>query len=153
MKMNLHRLLTIFGMLTLVMFAGVAHAKTKKPSKHHDAHALTKDKLKTDGKHEIDKNGKHSIAAEVKGGKIKSFHVTHSTKGEIAVKKVKSKTKVAMIDVTDAPDAPGAADTIYAYDGYCYIDSDDDNTENCYWYPVEIVIDDFTGAVEYIAPV
>ena len=57
MKRNLQRLLTIVAALGLVMFAGVAYAKTKKPSKHHDAHSMTKDKLKKDGTHEIHKNG------------------------------------------------------------------------------------------------
>lgn len=147
MKKNLQRLLTIIAALGLVMFAGVAYAKTKKASKHHDAHSMTKDKLKKDGTHEIHKNGKHTASAEVQGGKIKSFHVKHATKGEVAVKKVKSKNKVAMLDT----DAPVAADTIYSYYGYCYFD--DDDFENCYWYPVEIVIDDFTGAIEYIAPI
>jgi len=52
MKRNLQRLLTIVAALGLVMFVGVAYAKTKKPSKHHDAHTLTKAKLKTDGVHE-----------------------------------------------------------------------------------------------------
>jgi hypothetical protein len=147
MKKNLNRLLTIIAIVAL--FAGVAYAKGKKPSKHHDAHAMTKEHLKKDGTHEIHKNGKHTASAEVKGGKIKSFHVKHETKGEVAVKKVKSKNKVAMLD--DA-NAPIAAETVtYAYDGYCYVD--DDDVENCYWYPVEIVTDDFTGAVEYVEPI
>jgi hypothetical protein len=141
-------LLTIVAVLGLVMFVGVAYAKGKKPSKHHDAHAMTKEHLKKDGVHEIHKNGKHTASAEVQGGKIKSFHVKHETKGEVAVKKVKSKNKVAMLD----DNGPIAADTvIYAYDGYCFIDEFD--VENCYWYPVEVVIDDFTGAVEYVAPI
>ncbi|HEY0194932.1 MAG TPA: hypothetical protein VGC42_27655 [Kofleriaceae bacterium] len=144
----MQRLLTIIVALGLVMCVGVAYGKGKKPSRHHDAHAMTKDKLKTDGTHEVHRNGKHTASAEVQGGKIKSFHVKHATKGEVAVKKVKSKTKVAMLDMVDAPIA---ADTLYAYDGYCYID--DDDVENCYWYPVEVVIDDFSGAVEYVAPV
>jgi hypothetical protein len=151
LKKNLHRLLTAVAALGLVMFVGVAYAKAK-PSKHHDAHSMTKDKLKKDGTHEIHKNGKHTVSAEVQGGKIKSFHVKHATKGEVAVKKVKSKNKMAMLD-SDAlgTDAPVKADTLYSYDGYCYID--DDDVENCYWYPVEVVIDDFTGAVEYVAPI
>jgi hypothetical protein len=147
MKKNLQRLLTIIAALGLVMFADIAYAKTKKASKHHDAHAMTKDKLKKDGTHEIHKNGKHTVSAEVQGGKIKSFHVKHATKGEVAVKKVKSKNKVAMLDT----DAPLEADTLYTYYGYCYVD--DEDVENCYWYPVEVVIDDFTGAVEYVAPI
>ena len=146
MKKNLVRLISIVSVLALVMFAGVAVAKGKK-SKHHDAHSMTKEHLKKDGPHEIHKNGKHTATAEVAGGKIKSFKVKHATKGDVAVKKVKSKTKVSMIDQSDAPIA---VDTIYSYYGYCYVD--DDDVENCYWYPVEIVVDDFTGAVEYVAP-
>jgi hypothetical protein len=147
MKRNVQRLFEIIVVIGLVVFAGVAYAKGK-PHKHHDAHSMTKDKLKKDGTHQIHKNGKHTASAEVKGGKIASFHVKHDTKGEVAVKKVKSKTKVALVD---AVDAPITADTIYAYDGYCYVD--DEEVQNCYWYPVEVVTDDFTGAVEYVAPI
>jgi len=146
MRRNLHRLFTLFIALGLVMFIGDAEAKKKK-GKHHDAHSMTKQHLAKDGHHEIHKNGKHTASAEVKGGKIKSFHVKHATKGDVAVRKVKSKNKVAMLD----GNAPVEADTIYAYDGYCYVD--DDEVEDCYWYPVEIVIDDFTGAVEYVEPI
>src|SRR5262250_1625703 len=119
MKRNIQRVLGIFVVIGLVAFAGVAYAK--KTHKHHDAHSMTKDKLKKDGTHEIHKNGKHTVAAEVQGGKIKSFHVKHATKGEVAVKKVKSKNKVAMLDT----DAPVAADTLYSYYGYCYVDDED----------------------------
>jgi len=148
MRRNLHRLFTLVVMLGLVMFVGVADAKKKK-SKHHDAHAQTKQHLGKDGHHEIHKNGKHTASAEVKGGKIKSFHVKHASKGDVALRKVKSKSKVAMLD----GNAPVEADTVYAYDGYCYDDLDDEDQEVCYWYPVEVVIDDFTGAVEYVAPI
>jgi hypothetical protein len=147
MKTKLTALFTLVVALGLVLFVGTAYAKKK--SKHIDAHAATKQHLSKDGTHEIHKNGKHTASAEVKGGKIKSFHVKHATRGDIALRKVKSKSKVAMLDTN----GPIAADTVvYAYDGYCYDDADDDNTEVCYWYPVEIVIDDFTGAVEYVAP-
>ena len=146
MKRKLHGIFTLVVALGLVLFVGVADAKKK--SKHVDAHAATKQHLSKDGNHEIHKNGKHTASAEVKGGKIKSFHVKHATKGEVALRKVKSKSKVAMLDTN----APVEADTVYSYYGYCYDDVDDDNSEVCYWYPVEIVIDDFTGAVEYVAP-
>jgi hypothetical protein len=147
MKKNLQRLLTIIAAVGLVMFANAAYAKAKK-SKHIDAHAISKEHLKKDGTHVVHKNGKHTASADTKGGKISGFHVKHDTKGDVAVRKVKSKNKkVAMIDGTEQPIA---ADTIYAYDGYCYVD--DDDVENCYWYPVEVVVDDFTGAVEYVEP-
>ena len=146
MNRHVKHLISIVALLSLVVFAGVAYAK-KKAHKHHDALAMTKDKLKTDGTHQIHKSGKNTASAEIKGGKIAKFHVKHDVKGEVALKKVKSKSKVAMLEV---PDAPIATDTIYAYDGYCYLD--DDDVENCYWYPVEIVIDDFTGAIEYVEP-
>jgi hypothetical protein len=142
--------MTLIAVLGLVLFVGVADAKKKK-SKHHDAHGMTKQHLAKDGHHDIHKNGKHTASAEVKGGKIASFHVKHATKGDVALRKVKSKKKVAVLDGT--PDDAQPADTVYAYDGYCYDDADDDDNEVCYWYPVEIVIDDFTGAVEYVAPI
>ena len=146
MKRNLSALFTFVLALSLVVFVGTAYAKKK--SKHVDAHAATKQHLGKDGSHEIHKNGKHTASAEVKGGKIKSFHVKHATKGDVSLRKVKSKTKVAMLD----GNAPITADTTYAYYAYCYDDVDDADTEVCYWYPVEIVTDDFTGAVEYVAP-
>ncbi len=148
MKKNIQRLLGVLVAFGLVMFAGTAYAKGKK-SKHINAHALSKEHLKKDGTHALPKNGKHTASIDVKGGKVAGFHVKHDVKGDVAVRKVKSKNKkVAMLD---GADEPIAADTAYLYDGYCYID--DEDVEECYWYPIEVVVDDFTGAIEYIEPV
>ena len=143
MNRSLQRLLTLVEVVALVMFGGVADAKSKKKrGKHHDAHSMTKEKLKTDGTHEIHKKGKHTAHAEVKGGKIKAFKVKHAKKGHVAVRKVKSKKKkMSTLDVEE----PIALDTTYVSYGYCY-DDDDDDVEDCYWYPVEAISDDFSGA-------
>lgn len=143
MKRNLQAVFTLVLVLGLVLVVGSADAKKKK---HHHVNAHAATKLDKDGTQEVHKNGKHTASAEVKGGKIKSFHVKHATKGEVALRKVKSKTKVAMLDTN----APVPAETIYTYYGYCYDDYDDEDNEVCYWYPVEVVIDDFTGAVVYV---
>jgi hypothetical protein len=148
MKKHIQRLFGVFVLLAFVMFAGAADAKAKK-SKHINGHALSKEHLKKDGTHALPKNGKHTPSVDTKGGKVAGFHVKHDTKGDVAVRKVKSKDK--KVALLDGIDGPIAVDTAYLYDGYCYVD--DDDVENCYWYPVEVVVDDFTGAVEYIEPV
>ena len=59
---------------------GYAPAAMAKQS-HHDGKALIRDK--SDGHHDIDHHGKHTVSVEMRHGKIHEFHVKHSEKGEI----------------------------------------------------------------------
>jgi hypothetical protein len=141
-----------FAMLMFV-FGAVAVAKVKKHN-HNSGHAKVASKLKTDGTHQIDKKGKHTIHAEVKKGKIASFHVKHETKGEVAVKKYKSKKKMASLENPRGDGAQPAdafpADTDVGTVWIAYAYEDDDGNEEYYWFPYEEILDGDTGAIEYV---
>jgi hypothetical protein len=149
MKLQSKRRLTTFFML-LGMFAFVAAAsagpKVKKHN-HHSAHEMVAAKLKTDGTHQIHKNGKHTVSATVKNGKIAGVHVKHDTKGEVAVKKYKTNKKMAVLDGTPSETQP-ADDLGTVWIGYAYVD--DEGVEEYYWFPYEEILDGDTGAVEYV---
>jgi hypothetical protein len=141
--------LVAFGLFVLGNSALAVDAKVQH---HHNAHQLVGDKLKQDGRHDIDHKGKYTTSVAVKNGKIAALHVKHSEKGEIAVKKYKTHRKMA---------ANTTGHLIYAtyrlaqmqdlgteYIGYSYID--DDGNEEIYWFPAEEVYDGDTGAIEYV---
>jgi hypothetical protein len=139
--------------ITSLVFVAVAVAAPKAGKKakhsHHDAHAMVKDKLKKNGKHELHKNGKHSVSAEVKDGKIASFSVKHDTKGDVPVKKFKSKTKVSSIE--GAPSEGQPADSVNlgtTWIAYAY--ENDDGDWEYYWFPYDMIMDGDTGAIEYV---
>jgi hypothetical protein len=138
--------------LAMVAFVVNAFAGGKKPQHHNSGHSLIADKLKSDGNHPIDRKGKHAISADVKNGKIAAFHVRHDTKGEIAVKKYKSKKKVAALEGQD-PDTmpaqtPAQTDLGLVWIAYAYVD--DDGNEEYYWFQADEILDGDTGAVEYV---
>src|SRR5689334_9769406 len=80
------------GVLAFVRLAFATHH-------HHPAHQLLGNKIKTDGKHEIHKRGDHTVYAHVKGKKISHISVTHKTKGEVPIKKLKTNKKVVQLGV------------------------------------------------------
>lgn len=144
------RRLAVLVMFAVAMFAVVAFAGGKvKKHNHHSGHSMVASKLKTDGTHQIHKNGKHTVTADVKGGKIAGFHVKHDTKGDVAVKKYKTHKKMALIDVP-GPDVIQTADTDMGtvWIGYAFVD--DDGNEEYYWFPYEEILDGDTGAVDYV---
>jgi hypothetical protein len=141
-----------FALATFIAWVGVAQAVPVKAQHHHDAKQLVRDKLKTDGHHDIDHKGKYTASVDVKGGKIAALHVKHSEKGEIPVKKYKTHRKMAQ---TSSPHLMYASfqlaqteDLGTEYIGYSYVD--DEGNEEIYWFPVEEIYDGDTGAVEYV---
>src|SRR5690242_19647776 len=66
--------------------------------KHHNGKDLVGDKIKTNGRHVIDKNGDYTAAVDVQGGKIAGMKVSHATKGVIPVTKYKTTKKMAEAD-------------------------------------------------------
>src|SRR5438876_10902737 len=54
--------------------------KAKGKQKHFSGQQLVGAKIKTNGKHVIHQNGKHTVSVTVKNGKIAGFHVKHSEK-------------------------------------------------------------------------
>jgi hypothetical protein len=138
------------GVLAFARVAFAAH-------QHQPAHQLLGNKINTDGKHELHKRGDHTIHAHVKGKKVSHVTVTHKTKGEVPVKKYKTSRKV--VQLGDPGFALGEAGEVVApvsYQvaqgtvllvGWAYTDTGE---EYYYWFPADIVVDPFTGAVEYV---
>lgn len=137
---------TALALLAVTMLGAVAFATGVK--KHHSGHAMIAPKLRVDGTHQLAKDGKDTVSADVKTAKIAAVHVKHETKGDIAVKKYKTHKKMALIDVPPAdaiPTAEGEQDAVWI--GYSFID--DDGNEDYYWFPVDDILDGDSGAVEY----
>jgi hypothetical protein len=138
------------GVLPFVGAAFAAH-------QHQPANQLLGNKINTDGTHEIHKHGDHTVHAHVKGKKIERISVTHRTKGAVAVKKYKTNKKVVALSApsfaageTDRlvePVSYQVAQQIVWMIGWAYTDLGE---EYYYWFPAEMVIDPFTGAVDYV---
>lgn len=150
MNMNrIQRLLAaivvILGLLTLTD-AAVAAAKTE----HHNGQQLLGENIKTNGHHVIDKKGAYTASVEVKDGKVAGLHVKHGKKGDVPVKKYKTNKKMARADGYPYASLVSAQDqylgTIWI--GYAYVD--DYGVETIYWFPYDMILDGYTGAVEYV---
>ena len=130
--------------------------KEKKAKKHHHENGknLVGDKIKKNGKHELEKHGKHTAYVDVQDGKIRGVTVKHADKGDVPVKKYKTNKKPPQM----AQNASGVqpvnfilAQTQYlgeTWIGYSYID--DYGDEQIYWFPYDMIYDGDTGAIEYI---
>lgn len=139
--------IVVFGTLGL---ADTAVAAGKAKHHHQNGKTLIGDKIKTNGKHVVDKKGMQTVSVDVKDGKIAGMHVKHAKKGELPVKKYKTSKKMvqaagfhyASLQLAQAQ----SLGTVYI--GYAYID--DYGDEVIYWYPYEMILDGDTGAIEYI---
>jgi len=145
----------IVALFALSLMGNNAVAVIAKAQHHHDAKALVHDKIKQDGHHDIDHKGKYTASVESKGGKITAFHVKHSEKGNIPVKKYKTHKKVVQNRGDMSGHLMGASLLLTQMEdlgteeiGYSYID--DDGNEEIYWFPAEEIYDADTGAVEYV---
>lgn len=145
------RFLTAFVAI-LGIFAIVDGALAAPKDKHHHQNGkqLLGEKIKTNGKHVIDKKGEHTVSVDVKNGKIAAFHVKHAQKGDVAVKKYKTDKKMARADgLQYASLLLAQAQSLgTVYIGYAYID--EYGYEQIYWFPYEMILDGDTGAVEYV---
>ena len=136
-----------FGALALI---GGVIAAPKAKHHHNNGKQLLGEKIKTNGKHHIDKNGEHTVSVEVKDGKIAALHVKHAKKGGLPVKKYKTAKKLAQTyGFQQASLQLAQAQSLgTVYIGYAYYDEYGD--EVIYWFPYEMIYDGDTGAVEYI---
>jgi hypothetical protein len=133
---------------------GPKEDKEKKPkkAKHQNGKNLVGDKVKKNGKHKFHVNGKHSAFVNVADGKIRGINVTHAEKGDVPVKKYKTRQKMAqastggMQPVSMVPVQLEHMGTTWI--GYAYID--DWGDEVIYWFPYDMIYDGDTGAVEYV---
>jgi len=108
-------------------------------AKHKHAHASGKQllgaKLKHDGKHAVGKFANRTVTAEVKGGKVKNMSA-----GDLPVKRVKTKTKMAFEDGGIIRASWSGSFQLAQYEPYYYGYCFDDGYEfYCYWYPQEEV--------------
>ena len=162
-----HRLLSVlFAATGLVVFTSATLAAKPEGNaangKHQNAHQnkahhqngkqLLGEKIKTNGHHVIDQKGNVTASIEVKDGKIVGLHARHAKKGDLPVRKYKSSQKMARVDGLQ-----GAAHLMTVqydqyvgttYIGYAYYD--DYGDEQIYWFPVDMIIDGDTGAIEYV---
>ena len=153
---------TSVALLGLSAIVGVAGASDKDPDKgkgkgkgkgkanHKDGKQLLGEKLKKNGKHVLEKKGANTASVDVKDGKITGVKVKHDKKGDVAVTKYKTKTKMARVGGFQLASMRLAQleylGTVYI--GYAYID--EDGYEEIYWFPYDMIYDGDTGATEYI---
>ena len=141
----------LFAVGTAAIGAPQGKGKGKGKANHHNGQQLLGEKLKTNGKHEIDKKGDFTTSVEVKNGKVAGVHVTHAKKGDVAVTKYKTKMKMAQAGGRFVNAAYVLVQDQYlgtTYIGYSYID--DYGNEEIYWFPYDMILDGDTGAVDYV---
>ncbi|HEY2969001.1 MAG TPA: hypothetical protein VGK75_11630 [Casimicrobiaceae bacterium] len=142
---------TIIAVTALVAFAGPGVSPAlAKAHKHHSGHQMLGNKVKQNGDHVIDKVGDHTVSAKVSNGKIAGVNVKHSKKGDVPVKKYKTKKKMAQTNGIHYASYTLAQyqDIGTTYIGYAFID--DFGDEQIYWFPYEMILDGDTGAIEYV---
>ena len=146
------RLLTaqLAGLVALGAFTFGRAAMAAPKAAHHDGKGLLGEKIKTKGKHIIDKKGPHTVSVEVKDGKIAGLHVKHNKKGELPVKKYKTSKKLARAEGLQyvGYQLAQAQSLGTVYIGYAYLD--EYGFEEIYWFPYEMIYDGDTGAIEYV---
>ncbi len=146
---NRRNILSLLAACTFVATAGTANAKNPH---HNNGHNLIKGKLKQNGRHQVDKAGQAAVSADVSNGKVTAMSANHPQKGNLPVRKVKSRRKFADLAPGRVQLAANAEDVQVAqmveyYYAWCF---DDGIDEYCYWYPADVVIVDTTW-VEYVA--
>ncbi|QEL26223.1 hypothetical protein FQV39_29175 [Bosea sp. F3-2] len=120
--------------------------KEKKPKKHQSGSKLLGAKVKQNGKHKLAQSGSVDVEVEVKGGKVASLTAKHAQKGNLPVRKVKSKQRLAELAgpnlVLAAADDGAFRVAQYAdwYYGYEFTDGTEDWY---YWFTAdEVYVDD-----------
>ena len=149
------RFLTAVIAVIALAVVGSAFAKAHQ---HKNGEQMLGSQIKTNGQHVIDKHGKHTVTAQVTNGKIAGISVKHSEKGNVPVKKYKTKKKMAQADGVRMAQTDGihpaayiqvqATDLGTTYIGYSFID--DNGDEVIYWFPYEMILDGDTGAIDYV---
>lgn len=138
---------TVLGLLASASVVAASGRALAKQEHHKDGKALLGPRLKQNGKHQLDKAGKATVTAEVNNGKVVAMTATDPQKGNLPVRKLKSRKKMAALDPAIIHVAAG--DTQLAQDVVYYAWCFDDGVDLwCYWYPADVVIVD-AGWVDY----
>src|SRR5262249_14028415 len=132
--------LLVASMMTSAAGAGPAPKKQH----HKNGHNLVKEKLKQNGRHQIDKAGQATVSVDVNNGKVTAMSAAHPQKGNLPVRKVKSRRKMAVMEDSRIHIAAGSDGAQFAqladyYYAWCF---DVGIDEYCYWYPADVVIVD-----------
>ena len=137
----------LFASISLASMGSFAYAKAHQ---HHSGQQLLGDKIRTNGEHVIDKAGKHSVAVRVVDGKVAGLHVKQDNLVDVPVKKYKANKKFAQADDVRPVSfmLAQSQDLGMTYIGYSFID--EYGNEQIYWFPYEMVLDGYTGAVDYV---
>jgi len=130
---------TVLGLVASVgTSAASGAAVAKKQKKHQNGRALLGDKIKQNGKHKLHKAGKVDVSVDVSNGKVVGLTAAHPSKGNLQVRKVKSRQKLAET-------APGVilagmklAQASDWYYGYWFVDDEEDDWY--YWFTADVVI-------------
>src|SRR6478752_7131015 len=112
-----------------------------KAKNHKDGKSLIGD-IKANGNHKLDKVGKIDVSADVRGGKIVGFHAKHADKGDLAVNKVKSTTKFALLERQVPGNALVQDAGVLTVWYYAYWFTDEFGNDWYYCWPVDYIIDD-----------
>lgn len=145
----------VVGLLAVASAAGSSglalaqkEQKEKKAKKknHKDARALLGGKVKQNGKHKLDKAGRIDVSAEVSNGKVVGLIASDPGKGNLPVRKVKSKKKLA----ESAPGVILAGVQLAQYSDYYYGYWFDDGVDEWYyWFTVDVIFIDDTWVEIY----
>ena len=141
----------VLGVIDLAVAQGQGKGKAKGKANHQNGAKMLGEKVKTKGKHVIEKKGPHTVSLDVTDGKIAGMHVKHDKKGELPVKKYKTKKKMAHANNgIQYASFIKVQDTYLGttYIGYSYYD--DYGDEYIYWFPYDMILDGDTGAIEYV---
>src|SRR3954453_9487955 len=119
------------GMFGVLAVGGVAGGKS--PQKNLKCAYFLGPKLKQNGKHQMGKAGKETVTADVKDGKVVNMNA-----GNLPVKKVKSKKKMAGLEPGNIKLAANGDIHLAQVDVYYYGYGFDTGIEEVYyWYPAE----------------
>ncbi len=129
-------LLSRFALITFLLLAPGAGIGAAKNQHHNNGHNLLGAKLNQNGKHEVGKAGNATVVAEVNNKKV-----VNMTAGSLTARKVKSKKKMAGVELERMKLAANGqiklAQVVDVYYGYCF---DIGLDEYCYWFPATDVI-------------
>jgi hypothetical protein len=134
---------TILASVAAIAIAAASRvALAKKQKKHQNGRALLGDKIKQNGKHKLPKAGKVDVSVEVRNGKVAGLTAAHPTKGNLQVRKVKSRKKLAETAPTVILAGMKLAQGSVWYYGYWFVDDEEDDWY--YWFTADDVIVDDT---------
>jgi hypothetical protein len=146
---GMQRLLTamvVIAGLFALGYAAVAGAKVN----HHNGKQLLGENIKANGNHVIQKKGPYTASVEVKDGKVAGVHVKHAKNGDVPVKKYKTNKDMAQAAGHKFTSFLSSQDQYLGtvWIGYAYVD--EYGVETIYWFPYDMILDGYTGAVEYV---